>query len=57
MPSDDQLRAVGGRAPEARTYRPGGRRDIYRHIESNLHWLVFQFLGKLLPIVYVLRKT
>lgn len=26
------------------------------HIEANLHWEVFQFLGKLLPIVYVLRK-
>jgi len=30
--------------------------DIYAHVESNLHWLVYQFLGKLLPIVYVLRK-
>jgi SAM-dependent methyltransferase len=31
--------------------------EIYGHIESNLHWLVYQFLGKLLPTVYVLRKA
>jgi SAM-dependent methyltransferase len=30
--------------------------EIYGHIESNLHWLVYQFLGKLLPTVYLLRK-
>ena len=30
--------------------------DIYAHIESNLHWLVYQFLGKLLPTIYLLRK-
>jgi hypothetical protein len=29
--------------------------DIYRHVEANLHWEVFQFLGKLLPVVFVLR--
>ena len=29
--------------------------DIYDHVEANLHWDTFQFLGKLLPIVYVLR--
>ena len=29
-------------------------KDIYQHIEANLHWEVFQFLGKLLPVVYVL---
>jgi hypothetical protein len=28
--------------------------DIYDHIETNLHWEVFQFLGKLQPVVYVL---
>ena len=28
--------------------------DIYDHIEANLHWEVFQFLGKLEPVVYVL---
>jgi ubiquinone/menaquinone biosynthesis C-methylase UbiE len=31
--------------------------DIYEHIEANLHWEVFQFLGKLEPIVYVLRAA
>ena len=30
--------------------------DIYHHIEANLHWELFQFLGKLLQVVYVLRK-
>jgi SAM-dependent methyltransferase len=30
--------------------------DIYEHIEANLHWEVFQFLGKLEPVVYVLRR-
>lgn len=30
--------------------------EIYGHIESNLHWSVFQFLGKLVPTIYVLRK-
>jgi ubiquinone/menaquinone biosynthesis C-methylase UbiE len=30
--------------------------EIYGHIESNLHWSVYQFLGKLLPAVYVLGK-
>jgi hypothetical protein len=31
--------------------------DIYRHVESNLHWLVYQFLGKLVPTLYVLRES
>lgn len=31
--------------------------DIYEHIEANLHWDVFQFLGKLEPLVYVLRRS
>ncbi len=31
--------------------------DIYAHVESNLHWLVYVLLGKLLPTVYVLRKS
>jgi ubiquinone/menaquinone biosynthesis C-methylase UbiE len=31
--------------------------EIYGHIEANLHWRVYQFLGKLLPRLYVLRKT
>ena len=30
--------------------------DIYNHVEANLHWEVFQFLGKLQPTVYVLRQ-
>ena len=29
--------------------------DVYDHIEANLHWEVFQFLGKLEPRAYVLR--
>jgi len=29
--------------------------DIYEHVEANLHWEVFQFLGKLEPIVYTVR--
>jgi len=31
--------------------------EIYRHIESSLHWLVYQFLGKLVPTIYVLKKA
>ncbi len=30
--------------------------DICESVEANLHWGVFQFLGKLLPTVYVLRR-
>jgi len=30
--------------------------EIYRHAESNLHWSVYQFLGKLVPVVYVLSR-
>jgi SAM-dependent methyltransferase len=30
--------------------------DVYDHVEANLHWLLFQFLGKLEPVTYVLRK-
>ena len=30
--------------------------DIFEHVEANLHWELFQFLGKLEPIVYVLRR-
>lgn len=29
-------------------------RDVYDHVEANLHWEVFQFLGTLLPVVHVL---
>lgn len=31
-------------------------RDIYEHVEANLHWEVYQFLGKLQPTTYVLRR-
>ena len=30
--------------------------EVFEHIEANLHWEVFQFLGKLLPTVYVLVR-
>jgi len=29
--------------------------EIVAHVEANLHWEAYQFLGKLLPLVYVLR--
>ena len=31
-------------------------RDVHDHIEANLHWEVFQLLGKLAPVVLVLAK-
>lgn len=31
--------------------------ELYAHIEANLHWELFQFIGKLLPIVYVLAPA
>jgi 2-polyprenyl-3-methyl-5-hydroxy-6-metoxy-1,4-benzoquinol methylase len=31
--------------------------EIVDHVEANLHWEAFHFLGKLLPIVYVLRPA
>jgi hypothetical protein len=30
--------------------------DIYRHVEANLHWELFQFLGKLQPVMCLLRR-
>jgi hypothetical protein len=30
--------------------------DIYESVEANLHWGIFQLLGKLLPTVYILRR-
>jgi hypothetical protein len=30
--------------------------DVYHHVEANLHWEVYQFLGKLRPTVYVLKR-
>jgi hypothetical protein len=37
--------------------RAGGcfGQDSYDHVEANLHWDTFRFLGTLLPTVYVLR--
>jgi SAM-dependent methyltransferase len=32
-------------------------RDLYDHVEANLHWLLFQFLGKFEPVVHVLRRS
>lgn len=29
--------------------------DIVEHVEANLHWELFQFLGKLDPVVFVMR--
>ncbi|MGA8113127.1 MAG: class I SAM-dependent methyltransferase [Actinocatenispora sp.] len=31
--------------------------DLYEHIEANLHWLVFQFLGKFEPVIHVLHRA
>lgn len=30
--------------------------ELYGHLESNLHWSTYQFLGKLAPTVYLLRR-
>jgi 2-polyprenyl-3-methyl-5-hydroxy-6-metoxy-1,4-benzoquinol methylase len=30
---------------------------IYLHVEANLHWEAYQFLGKLRPTVYILRRA
>lgn len=54
--SRDLLRLARLRRQRDRIVQDAGE-EIYGHIESNLHWLVFQFLGKLLPTLYVLRKT
>jgi SAM-dependent methyltransferase len=35
----------------------GHGRDIYDHIEANLHWEIFQLLGKLVPVVYILTQA
>jgi hypothetical protein len=31
--------------------------DVYDHVEANLHWEVFQLLGKLEPVVFVLAPV
>jgi len=54
--SRDVLRLARLRRQRHRIVEHAGE-EIYGHIESNLHWLVYQFLGKLLPTIYVLRKT
>jgi SAM-dependent methyltransferase len=53
--SRDLLRLARLRRRRDRIVEEAGE-EIYGHIESNLHWLVYQFLGKLLPTTYVLRK-
>jgi SAM-dependent methyltransferase len=54
--SRDLLRLARLRRQRDRIVEDAGE-EIYAHIESNLHWLVYCFLGKLLPTIYVLRKT
>jgi SAM-dependent methyltransferase len=51
----DLLRLARLRRQRDRIVQEAGD-DIYAHIESNLHWLAYQFLGKLSPTIYVLRK-
>ena len=53
--SRDLLRLARLRRQRERIIEEAGE-EIYGHVESNLHWLVYQFLGKLLPTIYVLRK-
>jgi SAM-dependent methyltransferase len=53
--SRDLLRLARLRRGRERIIEDVGE-EIYGHIESNLHWLAYQFLGKLLPTIYVLRK-
>jgi len=53
--SRDLLRLARLRRQRERIVQDAGE-EIYLHIESNLHWLVYQFLGKLLPTLYLLRK-
>jgi SAM-dependent methyltransferase len=53
--SRDLLRLARLRRQRDRIIEDAGE-EIYGHIESTLHWLVYQFLGKLLPTIYVLRR-
>jgi SAM-dependent methyltransferase len=53
--SRDLLRLARLRRQRDRIIEDAGE-AIYGHIESSLHWSVFQFLGKLLPTIYVLWK-
>jgi len=52
--SRDLLRLARLRRQRDRIIQDAGE-DIYGHIEWHLHWLVYQFLGKLQPTVYLLR--
>jgi ubiquinone/menaquinone biosynthesis C-methylase UbiE len=54
--SRDLLRLARLRRQRDRIVESAGE-EIYAHAESNLHWLVYIFLGKLLPTIYVLRKS
>ena len=53
--SRDLLRLARLRRQRDRIVRDADE-EIYGHIESNLHWLVYQFLGKLKPTIYLLQK-
>lgn len=50
------LRLARLRRDRARFVAAHGK-EIVAHVEANLHWEAYQFLGKLLPLVYVLRPT
>ncbi len=51
--SRDLLRLARLRRQRAHIVERFGQ-DIYDHVEANLHWLVYQFLGKLQPTLYEL---
>lgn len=53
--SRDLLRLARLRRQRDRIIKQAGE-EIYRHIESTCSWGVYQFLGKLVPMIYVLRK-
>jgi SAM-dependent methyltransferase len=53
--SKDLLRLARLRRQSSRIVEEVGQ-DIYDHVQSNLHWGVYQFLGKLQPTLYLLRK-
>ena len=54
--SRDLLRLARLRRQSSRIIQQFGQ-DIYDHVQSNLHWQVYQFLGKLQPTLYLLRKA
>ena len=54
VPSPPSTRATT--TPARRPRRDHGH-EIYDHVEANLHWEVFQFLGNLEPIVYTLSAA